>query len=398
MLPVIAIFGRLNLQLQSLGPVHPTETQALDCRCYANDDQLAQILVRDHPVVLVSFGEVTDYPKLLGAPFQVRKRWLHFPHSDNLAEIGHQVFYCFLHNALARHGELVSVFTPAYRTGNRILRPYHSLLAQDYKDWEWLILDDSGDEDQTFKMLTELAQHDHRIQVFKMHRHSGCIGQVKQQACRLAQGQILVELDHDDALTYDALGAVVRGFSQYPEAGFLYTYWAEVFEDGRNAIYPEGWAFGYGQCHEEVLGTRTLIVQEAPRINAKTIRHIVSAPNHIRAWRRDFYESIGGHNPEIHIADDYELCVRTFLHTRMILLPKLCYLQYYNQVGNTQRTRNQDIQRMTRYISQWYDRAIHERLVALGVDDFIWEPSQEICDWQKPNPVQESHCSLIVCV
>jgi len=188
---------------------------------------------------------------------------------------------------------------------------------------------------------------------------------------------------------------VVLAFRQFPAAGFAYTNWAEVFEDGRNAHYGEGWAFGYGKHHEEVYNGRVYIVQEAPRINPKTIRHIVSAPNHIRVWKRDFYLSIDGHNPKIHVADDYELCVRTFLNTQMILIPKLCYIQYYNSIGNTQRQRNQEIQRLTRYFQQGYDQAIHGRFLALGVNDYVWNEAGNYTDWNIPNPSEEQHCSLI---
>ncbi|WP_218080822.1 glycosyltransferase family 2 protein [Anthocerotibacter panamensis] len=396
-LPTVAIFGALNLQLESPGPVSEDETRALDCRCYATDTDLEQILVHDQPDVLVTFGVVADFPNLLTAPFSVRCRWLHFERVEHLEAVGEQVFYCYLNGCLTKRTDappLVTVFTPTYRTGTRIERPLRSLLTQNYPEWEWVILDDSDDGGVTFSMLTDLAEQDHRIRVYRMHRHSGVIGQVKHQACMLGQGAILLELDHDDALTHDALRAVVSAFQQFPEAGFAYTHWAEVYEDGRNAYYGDRWGYGYGRHHEETYNGRVYIVQEAPRINPKTIRHIVSAPNHIRAWRRDFYLSVGGHNQNIHVADDYELCVRTFLNTRMILIPKLCYIQYYNSSGNTQRVRNQEIQRLTRYFQQWYDRAIHERFCALGVEDFVWN-ERGYTDWNIPNPTVEPHCSLI---
>ena len=131
----------------------------------------------------------------------------------------------------------------------------------------------------------------------------------------------------------------------------------------------------------------------AGNINSKTIRHIVSAPNHIRAWRRSLYESIGGHNKCLPVADDYELIVRTFLATRMARIPKLCYLQ---QIGNTaQRGRNGDIHRHVRSIRDHYDRAIHERLLALGCDDFAWDEKRACADLFLPNPQVESHATLI---
>ena len=150
------------------------------------------------------------------------------------------------HDGEADDHPLVTVFTPAYKTGEKISRPFLSLKEQTYTNWEWIIVDDSDDDGKTFKMLSDLARKDHRIQVFKPWEHSGIIGRIKNWACSLGRGDILVELDHDDALTDYALDNVVRGFKQFPEAGFLYTDCAEIFEDGTNLTYRKGWAFGYG--------------------------------------------------------------------------------------------------------------------------------------------------------
>jgi O-antigen biosynthesis protein len=396
-LPVVAIFGKTGIELRSPGPDNSEETRELRCVCFATDAELEAILLRERPHVLVSFGRPEDFPLLLAAPFDVRRRWINFAPDIDLDEVGRAAYHCFLHSAVERRSNppLVSVFTPAYRTGERIQRPLRSLLEQSYPDWEWVILDDSDDDGATFRELCALARRDHRIGAFRMHRHSGRIGEVKSMACGLAQGDILVELDHDDELTADALTRIVAGFAEYPGAGFAYTNWAEVFEDGRNATYGLGWAFGYGRDHDETYRGRVYQVHEAPRINAKTIRHIVSAPNHLRAWKRDFYCSIGGHRRDLAVADDYELCLRTFLNTPMILVPRFCYIQYYNETGNTQRARNKDIQRLTRNLAGWYDARIHARFEALGIDDFAWDAAQGRTDWQRPNPAIEPHCSLI---
>ncbi|SEO98290.1 Glycosyl transferase family 2 [Methylobacterium sp. ap11] len=397
-LPEIVVIGRSAFDIKSPGPDIDVETRELSCSFYPDDRDLERILVAKRPHVIATFGEEARFQNLMHAPYEVRKRWINFAADVDAEEIGRQIFYCFLDNATAfrRSRPLVSVFTPAYRSGSRILRPFRSLRSQTYVDWEWVIVDDSDDDGATFSELEALATQDHRIRVYRPHRPSGRIGDVKQTACRLAGGDLLLELDHDDELTSGSLEAVALAFHQHPEAGFLYTDWAEVFEDGRNATYGEHWAFFYGKDRTESYNGREYIVHEAPKINAKTIRHIVSAPNHIRAWRKDFYHEIGGHNPDLAAADDYELCVRTFLHTRMILLRKFCYIQYYNTVGNTQRLRNKDIQRLTRAVSEKYDARIHRRFVELGVDDFTWDAGRHATDWSRANPATEPHCSLLV--
>jgi len=110
----------------------------------------------------------------------------------------------------------------------------------------------------------------------------------------------------------------------------------------------------------------------------------------------DGYDALGGHNPHLHVADDYELLVRTFLGTRMIRVPKLGYIQHRSHTA--QYVRNGDIHRHVRAIRTHYDHRIHERLLALGCEDFSWDEARGCSDYMRPNPPIESHAALIATV
>jgi glycosyltransferase involved in cell wall biosynthesis len=395
-LPVICVFGSDRFEL-----VTPTwedyEEKRLDCRCYSSDSRLERVLIKDKPQVLITIGKRNTFPNLIKAPFEVRKRWIHYDVLPDLNQLGLDAYNCYLQNLFESHGAddapLVTVFTPAYKTGEKIHRPFRSLREQSYTNWEWILVDDSDDGGETFKMLNNLAKKDHRIQVFKPWEHSGVIGKLKNWACSLGKGHILIELDHDDALTDYALDCVVKGFQQFSGAGFLYTDCAEIFEDGTNFTYRKGWAFGYGSYADVEYKGKLYKSGSGGNINAKTIRHIISSPNHLRAWRKSFYESIGGHNKQLHVADDYEILVRTFLYTRMVRVPMLGYIQY---IGNsTQQVRNKDIHRHVRSIRAHYDRMIHERLLELGCEDFTWDEKNGCSDLSRSNPKIESPANWI---
>lgn len=395
-LPVICIFGCKDVELTT-----PTEEgneeKRLDCRCYSSDYNIKHVLVQDRPHVIITIGNRLSYPNLMQSPFEIQRKRLHYDTLPDLNQLGISAYDHYLKNIFdggeTEKQPLVTVFTPTYKTGEKIQRPFRSLKEQTYTNWKWVIVDDSDDNGKTFKMLSRLAKQDHRIEVFKPWEHSGIIGRVKNWACSLSKGDILVELDHDDELTDYALDFVIRGFKQFPEAGFLYTDNAEVYENGANFTYKDGWAFGYGSYTDVEYHGRHFKSGSAGNINSKTIRHIVSTPNHIRAWRKSFYESIGGHNKELHVADDYEIIVRTFLKTRMIRVPRLCYLQY---IGDTaQQNRNGDIHRHVRSIRIHYQKMIHERFLELGCDDFAWDENNGCFDYHIPNPTVEPHVTLI---
>ena len=93
----------------------------------------------------------------------------------------------------------------------------------------------------------------------------------------------------------------------------------------------------------------------------------------------------GGHGSAIHVADDFELCIRTFLTTRMVHVQRFGYVQYLSTTNeNTQRRRNREIQRLVAYFVQRYEDEIHQRFLELGVDDFIYRDGR--CDWSIANP------------
>ncbi len=359
-----------------------------DISCMDKDTGINEALARLMPQVIVTFGVMADFKELNAAPLDIRLRWIHF---DDAAkpplELAAGIMECYLSYATRQRFPqipLVSVFTPAYRSGERILRLYRSLTAQTYDNWEWVVYDDSPD-DATFELLRDIRRTDPRVVLFRSDEPCGVIGEVKRRCCGLARGEILAEADHDDELTDHCLADVVAGFNAFPDAGFVYTDCAEVFEDGRNAYYDQGYAFGFGSYRNEFYRGCEYLVTNYPSINAKTVRHIVGMPNHIRAWRRAAYQAAGGHASAVHVADDFELCIRTFLTTRMVHVRRFGYIQYLGTSNeNTQRLRNKEIQRLVAYFAQRYEDEIHQRFLDLGVDDFIRVDGG--LDWAIANP------------
>lgn len=360
-----------------------------------DDSDLERQLVEHRPQVIVTLGPHEHLRRLHEQPLDVRRRWLAFEPPPEPASLARAILDCFVINATqASHADvpLISVFTPAYLTGDRIERPFRSLMTQSYPNWEWIVYDDSPDDGTFFARLSRLAEQDHRIGVFRSGRSSGRIGEVKRRACGLCRGQIFVELDHDDALHFDALARLAAAANAFPEAGFFYTDCSEIFEDGVPAIYGDDFAFGFGRYRTESYGGRSHMVAIAPSLNAKTMRHIVGVPNHLRAWRRDTYFAIGGHAWDVHVCDDYEIILRTFLATRMCHIRAFGYVQYHNRrhdepqvVNNTQRARNAEIQRLSHAFMLRYDQRLHDRLIELGCPDFIRGDDGSL-DFSRPNP------------
>lgn len=245
---------------------------------------------------------------------------------------------------------MISVITPTYNTDPNVLgRTWASLKNQTHADWEWVIYDDSVDYQIEFP-------NDERIKVITPESHSGVIGYTKHQGFMAASGDILVELDHDDELTPDCLQLVSEAMTG--DVGFVYSDWCELLPSGESTRYPQGWALGYGSDYWS--DEYECWVMSAPPINRTTMSHIVSVPNHVRAWRADIYRQLNGHNPELVVADDYELIVRTCLVTQMCHIPRMLYKQHIS-LNSAQREHNRAIQEIVPMIHSLYSEALDGR-------------------------------------
>lgn len=235
----------------------------------------------------------------------------------------------------------ISVITPAYNTDPDILaRTWSSLKAQTFTDWEWVVWDDSTDNRVWNQLYGMASDERYKLRVFKSHVHSGVIGQVKRWGFMVADGKILVELDHDDELMPDALTEISKAFED--QVDFVFSDWCEILPNGVSGKYPEGWGLGFGKNYwDEKINVWGLSI---PTMNNDSIKHIVGVPNHVRAWDAEFYRKIGGHNFKLDVCDDYELILRTYQTGSWKHIPKVLYKQH---IGNTtQRKKNKRIQEL----------------------------------------------------
>jgi glycosyltransferase involved in cell wall biosynthesis len=353
------------------GPALDYEETGYTVVGYDSDSFLNEAIKTWNPNIFVTFGPWQKYTTLTCAPFDVRQKWVDGTKFSS-EDLGKFIMKRYLELTLNVSQEFpkVSIFTTTYKTGTRILRPLNSIIAQTYDNWEWIIVDDSPGM-ENFDFIQSVIT-DPRIKVFKPHITSGRIGEVKKWASALASGTILVEIDHDDEFTNTCLELIVKAFKMYPNAGFAYTDCCEVWEStGENFEYASDWGLGFGSYRDEEYNGKTYRVTNYPDINSKTIRHIVGCPNHARAWRKNLFDAIGGFNPDIHVADDYDLMLRTFLTTRMVHIKKFGYIQYKSHNSQTV-VRNREIQRLVRYLREYYDPAIHNRCLQLNDPDIVW--------------------------
>lgn len=373
--------------------------------------ELTECLNKNNYAVIVTLAKDNKelmelYPEMFHElPSYEKIKWFNFYNisSNTPHSVAEELVTFYARTIDARASDHFSIVTAAYHTKNHVInRTYDAIKKQTCKDWEWIIIDDSKDVNLS-KFVKAIADSDFRVKYYNLG-HSGYIGDVKRKGFSLASGEYLLELDHDDVLMPDALSNVRKCFNMYSDAGFVYSDCAEVeinkydeitgFRNYARNGKGEATKGSWGHCKTGTAvdfkyNNYNVMANVSPFVNPQSIRHITGAPNHLRCWRRDVYEQIQRHSAGVPIADDYELIVRTFLHTKFIHLNNVEYVQFYEVDGsvNTQYDRNPEIQRLTNYFSSHYDKQIHDRILELGFDDYCWnEELGKSTYWEEYGP------------
>lgn len=323
------------------------------CTLHITDDKnfLNNLFDSNYPL-LITFGDTEDeyYSDIYSIiATRMQKRWIHLKYIENIDIFNSSVNYCFINNVCMNSESTnvtFSVFTTCYNSYQKIIRAYNSLKEQIFKDWEWVILDDSSD-DEHFKFLKNTLEKDKRIRLYKRSSNSGNIGNVKNEVVSLCRGKYLIELDHDDEILPCTLLDSTNVFDKNPEIGFIYMDFINIYENNDNFNYGNFFGLGYAGYYNQKYKNKWVYVASTPNINNITLTHIVSVPNHPRIWRKDSLLKIGNYSIFLPISDDYHLLLKTAVNLKMAKIHKLGYVQYMNNNNNNfSYIRNSEINRL----------------------------------------------------
>lgn len=124
---------------------------------------------------------------------------------------------------------LISIITPAYKAEAFIAEAIRSVQAQDYQNWEMLIVDD-GSPDNTADVIAGYAEADSRVRLIRQ-KNSGP-AMARQRALEAAQGRYVAFLDADDYWLPGKLSRQLTFMREY-EAAVSFTRFRRISFDGR---------------------------------------------------------------------------------------------------------------------------------------------------------------------
>jgi O-antigen biosynthesis protein len=214
--------------------------------------------------------------------------------ADALAEFTREV-------AALPYQPRISIIVPVYNTDPQWLRPcIESVMRQTYDNWELCLCDDASTNPSTIQTLREYeAVEKIRIQYSSVN---GGISVASNAALELATGDFVALLDHDDELTPDALGEVVKHLNANRDADILYSDEDKLDLQGTrcDAFFKPDWSPD----------------------------HFLTCMYtcHLMVVRRELLTRIGGFRTGYEGAQDYDLMLRLMEHTsRIEHIPRILY-------------------------------------------------------------------------
>ncbi len=158
--------------------------------------------------------------------------------------------------------KLVSIITPMYKGAALVGQTIESVLAQSYKTWEMIIVDDcSPDNGAGAAVVQSYADKDSRVKLICAKVNRGSSG-ARNQAMEIAKGQYFAFLDSDDIWHADYLSTMMK--------------YIERNDDKTVAIYFSSYRRMNSKCDAELLKP---YIFEGKRTFKQLLRHCPIFPS-----------------------------------------------------------------------------------------------------------------------
>lgn len=128
----------------------------------------------------------------------------------------------------------VSVIIPVYNTGEKLRRCLDSIIAQEFRDFECIIIDD-GSTDDSPAIIDEYAARDVRFKA--VHKTNGGVSSARNYGLKVAKGEWIVFVDSDDCLLTDHISSMMAEVSDDVDlvmTGFRFLHPDKTTEHGYN--------------------------------------------------------------------------------------------------------------------------------------------------------------------
>ncbi len=243
----------------------------------------------------------------------------------------------------------VSVIMPAYNCRRFVREAAASVLAQTFRDFEFIIIDD-GSTDGTTDELKSLAATDRRIKLIS--RPNTGYTKALNEAMSLTSAPLIARMDADDVSLPERLALQVAKFDAEPDLVLLGGSFTFIDDAGRR------------------------IKRFSPPSDHKELDHLAFTGGNpfchpLVMFRRDAYDGVGGYDPNFEPSEDIDLWLKLAEVGRVSCLPDLLLLYRQHAGSVSEQRQKKQIER----INAACVAAAKRRGIEPQVIDRPWRPT-----------------------
>lgn len=225
----------------------------------------------------------------------------------------------------------VSIILPVHNGGNSLKQAIGSVLAQDFLDWELIVIND-GSSDNSWEVVQGF-QKDPRIKLLNHFKNLGLI-QSLNDGLQVASGEYLARIDSDDLWTDSSkLSKQVDFLDSHPEVGLLGS-WARCVDQKGKKLFQIKPPEKDGDVRKQIL-LHNCFVHSSILARIKLLRNF------------------GGYSANDSHIEDYSLWLQLGKVARFWNLPEIMVNYRLNLTGITQTKNLQQIRAVLRLIRQY---------------------------------------------
>ena len=202
---------------------------------------------------------------------------------------------------------LISVIIPSFNREKLILRALDSVLAQSFRDFEILVIDDGGN-DGTGDLVKKRAEESRGIPVFYKHTPNRGVAAARNYGIRKSSGTWIALLDSDDEWVPEKLEKQVAFIHENPHISLIHT--GELWiRNGIKVNPPKSYRKYGGDVFEQSLPVCMIGPSTA-------------------MFSRDLFEETGGFNENYPVCEDYDFWLRVTLKYQAGLIDEKLTVKY----------------------------------------------------------------------
>ena len=236
----------------------------------------------------------------------------------------------------------ISIVVPMYNTKEKFFKGLvNSVIAQSYSNWELCLADGSPKQNENFKKYYE---KDERIKYKFLGENKGISGNTN-EAIKMATGDFIALLDHDDLLSEYALYEVVYAINKFPNSEFLYSDEDKIDEnDNRyDAYFKPDFAPDTLRCQNYIC--------------------------HFSIFKKELMEKLNGFKENYDGAQDYDIFLRMSEITKPENITHIPKILYHWRVHNESTAKLNS--HAKNYAFEAGKRAIEDHLKRIGLEGTV---------------------------